>query len=50
MGLIESLLLGGYVYTTGVFLYFRRRIDTLVGNHIQSLEARIAELEKPRDG
>lgn len=43
MGLLETLILGSYVWTTtlGGFLYRK-----ITGNHIKHLEERVEKLEK----
>ena len=46
MGLLETLVLGSYVYTTSIVAWLNKKIDRAVSNHIKSLEARVTELEK----
>jgi len=37
MGFLETLIVGGYVYTTGVFVWFTRKLDALAHNHLKHL-------------
>lgn len=46
MGLLESLIIGSYVWTTGIAAWLSQRIDKTVSNHILHLSARVVELEK----
>lgn len=50
MGLIETLVLGGYLYTTAAFAWLFRRVEKYAHNHMAHLEARITALEKRLDG
>lgn len=44
--LVNALLIGGYVYTTGVFLWFQRKYERLRDNHIKHVEERLRRLEQ----
>ena len=44
MGLLETLVIGGYVYTTGVFIWLNKKLDRMATNHLQHLVQR--EVEK----
>jgi hypothetical protein len=46
MGLIETLVLGGYLYTTAAFVWLERKIATLHSNHIKHIHERLDELER----
>lgn len=50
MGLLETLVVGAYVYSTGIFIWFERRINRLVTNHLRHLiSAEVKkQLEQPR--
>ena len=37
MGLIETLAVGSYIYTTAVFVWFSRKLDAVVTNHLRHL-------------
>ncbi len=50
MGIIETLVVGGYLYTTAAFAWLFRRTDKLESNHLVHLEERVAKLEKIVDG
>lgn len=43
MGLIETLLVGGYLYTTGVFLWLQDKLQKLSNNHLKHAEDAINE-------
>ena len=43
MGLIETLVVGGYVYTTAVFVWFSRKLDAVVTNHLKHLVKKAVE-------
>lgn len=47
MGLLETLVVGAYVYTTafGVFLY-----KLVTGNHLRHLDARLTAVEQKLSG
>jgi hypothetical protein len=46
MDLLHTIVLGSYVYTTGVFLWFQRKYEMLAKNHLRHLEDRVRVLEK----
>lgn len=46
MGLLETLVLGAYVYTTLLAGWFYRRLDRLFGNHLKHLTRRVTILEE----
>lgn len=46
MGFLETLVIGSYMYSTAIFLYFRRKIDTLVSNHLKTIDKRLDKLEE----
>jgi len=50
MTLLDTLAIGSYLYTTAVFLYFRRKIDTILANHLKTIEKRLDQLEDDEDG
>ena len=37
MDLLHTLLLGAYVYATGIFIWFERRLNALTSNHLRHL-------------
>ena len=39
MGLLETLIIGCYVYSTAIFVWFQKKIDTLTTNHLKHLVA-----------
>lgn len=39
MGLLETLIIGAYVYSTAIFVWFQKKIDTLTTNHLKHLVA-----------
>ena len=45
MGIIETLALGGYVYTTAALVWLERKIATLHSNHLHHIEERLTKLE-----
>lgn len=49
MGILETLVVGGYLYTTAAFGWLFKRTDKLENNHIVHLEERVAKLEKLLD-
>lgn len=46
MGFLETLVIGSYLYTTATFLYFRRKIDVILSNHLKAIETRLDKLEE----
>lgn len=44
MDLLTTLMVGAYVYTTGVFVWFERRLNALATNHIRHIVA--AEVQR----
>lgn len=47
MGLLETLVIGAYLYTTAAFIYLYKKVDNLVKNHVRHLIQR--EVEKQLD-
>lgn len=45
MGFLETLVVGSYLYSTAIFLYFRRKIDTILSNHLKSIIKRLDRLD-----
>jgi hypothetical protein len=45
MGLIETLVLGGYVWSTALAGWLWKEIRTIRGNHILHLEERLTKVE-----
>lgn len=43
MGLFESILLGSYMYTTAVFVWFQRKYEQLYHNHLAHTEQALNE-------
>ena len=43
MGLIETLAVGSYIYTTAVFVWFSRKLDAVVTNHLKHLVKKAVE-------
>jgi hypothetical protein len=43
MGLLETLVIGGYLYTTGVFLWLQDKYTKITGNHLKHAEKAINE-------
>jgi len=39
MGLLETLIIGAYVYSTAIFVWFQKKYDKLATNHLQHLVA-----------
>lgn len=39
-------MIGSYLYSTAIFLYFHRKIDTLVSNHLKTIDKRLDKLEE----
>ena len=37
MDLLTTLVVGAYLYTTGIFVWFEKRLNTLTSNHLQHL-------------
>ena len=43
MGLLETLVIGGYLYTTGVFLWLQDKLTKIRTNHLQHTEDALNE-------
>lgn len=39
MDLLTTLVVGAYVYSTGIFIWFERRLNALATNHIRHIVA-----------
>lgn len=46
MGLVETLVLGSYVFTAWVYRSLKSKFDNLLGNHIKHIEERLDKLEQ----
>jgi hypothetical protein len=43
MGFLETVVIGGYLYTTGVFLWLQDKVSKINRNHLKHAEAAINE-------
>lgn len=46
MGLLETIMIGSYMYTTGVFLWFQRKYERLRDNHLKHTEVALNEVRE----
>jgi hypothetical protein len=46
MGLVETLVIGSYLYTTAFGGWLFRQVSKLQSNHLQHLEDRVLSLEQ----
>ena len=44
LGFLEYLIIGGYLYTTAVFVWFTRKWDRVVANHLEHIKTEIKAL------
>ena len=45
MTILETLILGSYLFTVGVYKYLSAKIDKFINNHLKHVDERLARLE-----
>lgn len=45
MGLLETLLIGSFMYTSALWRWTYKKFEQITGNHLKNLEARVKALE-----